>query len=74
VSGTSVVLTNAATNAVVPAVVTAPLTTRAVLNPNAALARNTVYRVNVVGSPTAIRSAATGTPLVSHSWTFTSAP
>jgi hypothetical protein len=45
-----------------------------VLNPNNALARNRVYRVNVIGSPTAIRSAATGTPLVSHSWTFTSAP
>ena len=66
VSGTSVVLTNAATNAVVPAAVTAPSTTRAVLNPTNALARNTVYRVNVVGSPTAIRSAATGTPLVSQ--------
>jgi hypothetical protein len=54
--------------------VTAPATTRAVLNPTNALARNTVYRVNVVGSPTAIRSSASGTPLVNHSWTFTTAP
>ncbi|HET6918595.1 MAG TPA: Ig-like domain-containing protein, partial [Jiangellaceae bacterium] len=74
VGNASVVLTNTANNTVVPAQVTSPLTTRAVLNPNAALARNTVYRVNVIGSSTAIRSAATGTPLVSRSWTFTSAP
>jgi hypothetical protein len=35
---------------------------------------NTLYRVTLVGGPAAIRSAATGTPLVTMSWTFTTAP
>jgi hypothetical protein len=75
VSATTVVLTNATTNAVIPAVLTMNLaSTRVTVNPNAALARNTLYRVTLVGGPAAIRAATGGTPLVSHSWTFTSAP
>ncbi len=42
------------------------------LNPNANLAANTVYTVTLTGGPTAIRTAS-GTPLASTSWTFTTA-
>ncbi|WP_341925220.1 peroxidase family protein [Nocardioides psychrotolerans] len=77
VSGTTFVLTDATTNAVIPGVLTTAAIaagTRATLNPNGALARNTLYRVTLTGGPAAIRSAAAGTPFVSTSWTFTSAP
>jgi hypothetical protein len=75
VSGSTVVLTNATTGAVIPAVVTTNATSqRAILNPNANLARNTLYRVTLTGGPAAIRSAATGAPLATMSWTFTTAP
>ena len=51
-------LTNATTNAVIPAVPPTmnPAGTRVTLNPNAALARNTLYRVPR-RRPTAIRAA-----------------
>jgi hypothetical protein len=47
---------------------------RVTINPDTTLDRNTVYRVDVIGGPTRIRLATGGTPLVSRSWTFTSAP
>ena len=75
VSGTSFVLTQAATNAPVAAAVTLnPARTTATLNPTLQLARNTVYRVSLVGGPTAIRANSGGTPLVNRSWSFTTAP
>jgi hypothetical protein len=75
VSGTSFVLTNVATNTPVAANVTLnPARTTATLNPTLQLARNTVYRVSLVGGPTAIRANSGGTPLVNRSWSFTTAP
>jgi Ca2+-binding RTX toxin-like protein len=75
VGASSVVLTNTATGLVVPRVLTTNATSnRVTINPNAALDRNRVYRVDIIGGPTRIRLATGGTPLVSRSWTFTSAP
>ena len=48
--------------------------TTATLNPTGQLAPNTVYRVSLVGGPTAIRANSGGTPLVNRSWSFTTAP
>jgi hypothetical protein len=70
VSGTTMTLTNVATGAVVPAVVSYNATTRvATLNPNANLSASTSYRVNLTGGATAIRDNANN-PLVNRTWTF----
>lgn len=73
VSGTTVVLRNAA-GTQVPAVVTYNASTFvATLNPNAALATDTRYTVTLTGGAAAIRDAA-GNPLVTTSWSFTTGP
>jgi hypothetical protein len=70
VSGTTMTLTNVATGAVVPAVVSYNATTRvATLNPSANLLASTSYRVNLTGGATAIRDNANN-PLVNRTWTF----
>ena len=75
VSSENFVLTQAATNAPVAARVTMNVArTTATLNPTLTLARNTVYRVSLVGGPTAIRASSGGAPLVNRSWSFTTAP
>ncbi len=75
VNGTTFQLRNTNTNAVVAAVVTINNAgTRAVLNPNNALARNTQFRATLTGGAGAIRSAAGGVPLATTSWVFTTAP
>ncbi len=75
VSGTTFLLRNSATGTLVPAVVTLNAAgTRATLNPNAALPRNTVFTVTLTGGASAIRSLATGLPLATTTWSFTSAP
>jgi hypothetical protein len=69
------VLTNTATGAVVPAVVTQPAAARLLLNPNAALARNTNYTVTLTGGPAAIRDLlGLGLSPSTVTWSFTTAP
>ena len=59
-------------NALVNAVVTYNATTRtATLNPSANLAPGVQYTVSLTGGAAAIRNAATGTPLTSSTWSFT---
>ena len=43
----------------------------ATLNPNANLTRGVSYTVTLTGGATGIRNAATGTPLVTTTWSFT---
>ncbi len=74
VSGTTFQLRNAATNALIGAVVTRNGTTNQwILNPNANLANDTRYTVTLTGGAAAIRDIA-GAPLVTTSWTFLSGP
>ena len=75
VNQTTVVLTNVATGvAVAKAVNLNAAGTRLTINPNAILARNTLYRITLTGGPTAIRDAF-GNPLVTTTTiTFRTAP
>ena len=60
------------TGALVPAAVSYNATSRvATLNPGANLAELTTYKVSLTGGSTNVRSAATGMPLVSAEWYFT---
>jgi M6 family metalloprotease-like protein len=71
VTGTTFVLKNAGTGAVVAAVVSRSGTTnRWILNPNATLAAQTRYTAVVTGGSSAIKDTA-GNPLPSTSWSFT---
>jgi hypothetical protein len=75
VSAASVVLTNTDTGAVLPALLTMNATNnRVTINPSATLPANTEFRVDLIGSPTRIRAATGGTPLVSRSLNFTTVP
>jgi hypothetical protein len=68
--GTGTFQLKAPNGTVIAATVTqATGTNRWVLNPNASLARNTLYTVTVTGGPTAIRDAA-GNAFASTTWTF----
>ena len=74
VSGTTFVLRNTATNALIGAVVTRNgLTNQWILNPNVNLANDTRYTVTLTGGAAAIRDLA-GAPLVTTSWTFLTGP
>ena len=74
VNQTTVVLTNVATGAAVAKAVNLNAAgTRLTINPNAILARNTLYRITLTGGPTAIRDAF-GNPLVTTTITFRTAP
>jgi Ca2+-binding RTX toxin-like protein len=79
VSASSVVLTNTNTGVTVPLTAAGVLTLdpttsrRLTINPPVTLDRNTTYRVDLIGAENRIRSTA-GTPLVSHSWNFTTVP
>ncbi len=69
---TSVTLRNAATNALVAATVSVNTGGNGrviTLNPNATLARNTLYRATFTGGPSAIRDLA-NTPFAGATWTF----
>ena len=71
VAGTTVVLRNAKTGALVPSVVTYNATTRvATLNPSVTLTARTTYTVKVTGGAAAVRDLASN-PLASSSWSFT---
>ncbi len=72
VSGTTFTL-KAGTSAAVAAAVTYDAATRiATLDPSADLAANTQYTATLTGGASAIKGA-TGTPLATVSWTFTTA-
>jgi Ca2+-binding RTX toxin-like protein len=74
VSGTTFLLRNVATNALIPAAVTRNGTTNQwILNPTDALAGNTQFRVTLTGGAAAIRDVA-GNALTTVSWNFTTGP
>ncbi|MBV1781375.1 Ig-like domain-containing protein [Paeniglutamicibacter sp. ABSL32-1] len=74
VGATTFTLKNTTTGAAIPSAVTYNATTRvATLNPTANLAADTRYTAVLTGGSTAIRDGQ-GTPLATHSWTFTTGP
>ncbi len=73
-SARKVILVKKATGARVPATVSTSANGRLVtLNPKANLARNTVYRVTLLGGTTAIRDMA-NKPFAGAQWTFRTRP
>ncbi len=70
VTGSTFVLTNATTGAVIPGVITQPTATAWLFNPTGRLAANTRFTVTLTGGAAAIRSLS-NVPLVSESWSFT---
>src|SRR4051794_14182209 len=74
VDGTTFTLVNAATGAVVPAVVSRNGTTNQwILNPDASFTMDTRYTATLTGGTGAIRDLANN-PLVTTSWTFLTGP
>jgi Bacterial Ig-like domain len=74
VNGTTVVLRNLGTGTLIPGVVTqTPAGLRVTFNPNANLARNTLYQLTLTGGTGAITDAS-GNPLATTTVTFRTIP
>ena len=75
VSAATATLTRSNGDVIVVAVTLNAAGTIATINPAVNLRRNTTFTVRLIGGPTAIReAAATSLPLVTTSWSFTTAP